>query len=583
MTPVTKNAVEESETMRVSCRALARRYWLVVGAYILITLVTVPFFMADTIGYADCIVRRDFSDFGHYGWYLLGWLASVPLMPLTRLFAGGSPLVNVTLTLVMLNWLSGLMSVLLMRSLAFHLTKRAFAANVATLALIVSLAFLDLTQSGCSYIPGLALLLLGIHILAKRDHQPRAEWVAAIFAGLALAGAVAMWFTYIFSIPAALLAPLILHGLNRQRFRFAIRAGATVSLVTVVLFGFGAYTQGVRSAGDFKEWVARSSHGVHEMRGVARTVFGVSHSFIDMGNDGPMVKAYLVKDPYNPVSFLDLLLTSLWKLALFYVFLSAVVFNLLRSAEGRRVFALFAATAVPVAGFAILWQGGAIERYLLLYPVLFVALAYSLASDRSVRMLKYTSVAFVAIMAVSNLMVMAKPVQDQRERAVVRRIKDLQPLLKSQSIVATVNQQDEVWALPWTFPFNPLNASEPLNTYHIVEPLTDQVLTWRESFASEILSVWDKGGDAWISNRVLSQRPLREWNWVEGSDRNVSWKDINAFFCQMEMGDTVGSQDGFLLLLPSGRNQSLLTRIAQQKTNQPGSIASGNASRWRDK
>src|SRR6266851_112039 len=112
--------MDERETTPGSWKSLMRRYGLVIGAYVLITLVTVPFFMGDTTGYASYIVRHDFSDFGHYGWYLLGWLASELLMPLTRLFVGTSPMVNVTLTLVIINWLAGLMSVFLMRSLAFH-------------------------------------------------------------------------------------------------------------------------------------------------------------------------------------------------------------------------------------------------------------------------------------------------------------------------------------------------------------------------------------------------------------------------------------------------------------------------------
>ena len=79
--------------------------------------------------------------------------------------------------------------------------------------------------------------------------------------------------------------------------------------------------------------------------------------------------------------------------------------------------------------------------------------------------------------------------------------------------------------------------------------------------------VWDNGGDVWISDRVFSERPLREWNWIEGADRNLSWKEFNAFFSQMEMGDTVGGQDGFRLLRTSERNRSLLTGIAEASAN----------------
>lgn len=80
-------------------------------------------------------------------------------------------------------------------------------------------------------------------------------------------------------------------------------------------------------------------------------------------------------DPYNPVPLGDLLRFSLWKLALFYAALAALVVQLARSPMGRRALALLAVCGAPVLGFAVFWQGGDIERYLPLYPMLFLALA----------------------------------------------------------------------------------------------------------------------------------------------------------------------------------------------------------------
>jgi hypothetical protein len=147
------------------------------------------------------------------------------------------------------------------------------------------------------------------------------------------------------------------------------------------------------------------------MDGIPRAALGLGRSFIDTGNDGPLVKAYLARDPYNPVSVGDIVRGSLWRLALFYAFVCAILVNLWRSQEGRRVLALLTLNAAPVLTFAIRWQGAAIERYLLLYPILFFAFGYSLASAQTVRALHYASVAFVAVMAIVNLGVMAKPVQ----------------------------------------------------------------------------------------------------------------------------------------------------------------------------
>lgn len=535
---------------------------VVASAYVLLTTCTVPFFMADTIGYAEAIALRRFRDFGHLGWYWLGYLFSELLMPVTRPIVGPSLQVNITFTLVLLNWITGLMSVLLMRSLVFHLTRRRGAAWVAAFALMVSQAFLNFTQSGSSYTFGMAFLLLGTWLLVTREEQDDPTPRTALLAGASLFVAVAVWFTYVFSIPAALFASAMLHGFTRRRAMLAVRTGFILALLVLTTFGAAGYSLGIRSFEDAREWVADAAHGVRGMQGIPRAVLGIARSFIDTGNDGPMVKAYLANDPYNPVSLGDILRTSVWRLVLFYGFVAAIAVNLWRSQQGRRVLALLALNAFPVLAFAVMWQGAAIERYLLMYPVFFLAFGCSLASGEAVRLLQHASVAFVALVAVVNLGVMATPVQAAREQAVVDRISPLEPLLLPSSMVAVITQLDEVWAFEWTFPFNRINASRRLDAYHLVEPGTARALIWRELFAEKALTTWSRGGDVWVSRRVQSQRPLREWKWVEGDDPAVSWKDVIDFFAPLDLGPQVGGADGFLKLQPSVGNRARLNEIA---------------------
>ena len=535
-----------------------RPSFVIAASYLLLTAVTVPFFMGDTIGYADAIAQGRFSDFGHYGWYWLGYVCSELLMPLTRLVVGSSPALNIAFTLVALSWITGLLSVLVMRSLVFRVTGRQLPAYIASFALMVSQAFLNFTQSGCSYTFGMSFLLVGIWVLVTRDVSGRSTWRDALLAGGALFVAVAVWFTYVFSIPAALLAPSFVRGFSVRRLTTAVQTGTVMSILLLVAFGAGGYANGVRSVEGARRWVVDASHGVHGMNGIPRTVLGLGRSFIDTGNDGPMVKAYLAKDPYNPVSVMDIVRGSLWRLALFYAFTAAIVLNLARSRDGRRVLGLLALNAAPVIGFAILWQGGAIERYLLVYPIFFLAFGYSLASMSSVRALKYASVGFVVVMTAVNLGVMATPVQAAREQAAVDRLKDLRPLLRNESLVVAVTQLDEVWAFRWTFPFNPINTADALRVHHLIEPGTSRDLTWRAVFAEQARATWAAGGDVWVSNRVRSERPRREWKWVEGDATGVSWKDVTAFFTALDSGPTVGGQDGFFMLRASEHNRARL-------------------------
>jgi len=545
-----------------AARILALRPSLVIAAsYVLLTAVTVPFFMGDTIGYADAIADRRFTDFGHYAWYWLGYVFSELLMPVSRMVVGQSLVVNIAFSLIVLSWLTGLMSVLLMRSLVFRITGRQRPAYLASLALMGSQAFLNFTQSGCSYTFGMSFLLAGLWILATRDDPDQSTWRDALFAGSAMFVAVAVWFTYVFSIPAVLLAGPALHGFSVRRLTTAVQTGIVMSLLLLATFGAGAYANGVRSVEDARQWVADASHGVRGMNGVPRTMLGLGRSFIDTGNVGPMVKAYLARDPYNPVSAIEIVRNSLWTLALFYAFAAAMVVNLARSKDGRRVLALLALNAVPVIGFAILWQGGAIERYLLLYPIFFLAFGYSLASRSSFAVLRYASIAFVVIMMAVNLGVMATPVQAARQQAVVDRITPLQPLLKTESLVVAVTQLDEVWAFTWTFPFNRINADHALRVHHLIEPGTTQDLTWRAVFVKQALATWARGGDVWVSNRVRNERPQRAWKWIEDDAAEVSWSDVTAFFAPFDMGPLVGGQDGFLMFPPSEHNRARLNEL----------------------
>ena len=540
-------------------------YGFAAAAYILITAATVPFFMGDTVGYANAIVKRNFSDFGHFLWYPTGWLASRILMPVTSMFVGVHAAANVALTLVILNWFAGLLGVMMLRAVTQRITGSSRAADLSALALVLSAAFLCLSQSGCSYIPGFACLLAAMHFGLKNDDRARPSTALAALVGTLLALSAGFWFTYICSIPAALMAPIVLRGWTIQRTRLAAVTVGACAAVFILVYGVGAAVNHIRSVDAARAWVAGSSHGINASTGNApRVVFALARSFVNMGNDGALFKAYLAHDPYNPVSVSELLRTSLIKLACFYVFLASILLNALRSPSGRRIVALFALNAAPVLAFALLWEGGAIERYLPLYPAVFITLAHSSTSQRSLRTLKYASIAFVAVMAFANLSVMAKPVQDRREQAVVRRLSELQAVLKPESLVATVNQQDEVWAFRWTFPFDPINLDERVNTYHLIEPSTDRVLTWREHFAAASVDAWRKGGDVWVSTRVQSARPLRDWNWVEGADPNIAWRDVPAFFSKLQFGEVVGSDDGFSRMLPSAQNRAALVPLARR-------------------
>lgn len=536
------------------------------GLYVLATAITDAYFMGDTRIYVDDILTGTgfrFWEFGHVLWRPMGWLFFQILHPLTRVFVGDDLRVNVTLTLMALNWVSGLACVLLVHGLARRFSGRSWLHYLITVTFLFANAFLNYSQTGQPYVPGLACLLLGVYLLAKDTDQGEYSLKAALLAGLALAVSVGMWFPYSLAVPATVLAPVILLGATKSNWRVVSLASVGFVLVSVLIYGPVIVHLGIHNLGGLKAWITSAAHGIDGMKGVPRMGFGFARSLVNMGNDGRLFKRFVVKDPLNPVSSFDLFRFSLWKLGVFYIFLVTVFIKLIFTRLGKRAIVFFLLSAFPLVIFALyLFESGTIDRYLPLYPALFLSFAISL-SVRWRLWAKVIVLIFTATMIISSVGAMSRWTLQRKQDAVVARIQDLQPL-KANSRVITINQQDEVYEFNTSFPFHPFNSSGHLNTDLIVDPLTTQVLRWRPTFAAKTLALWEEGGDVWLTKRVFSLRPESDWAWVEGDDPRVSWSDIHNFFSQIDMEKPIGGDDGFMLVSPSQKNKEFLKQVVKE-------------------
>ena len=540
-----------------------RPHGLVVVVYVAATAFTGASFMGDTADYVESILTRvEFWEFGHLAWRPLGWIVFKVLQPVVPSMAAGNPQTEAVFALIAINWATGLAAVFLMRSWVFMISKREWVATVAALALIFSHAFLNFSQTGSSYIPGLMFLLLSLHLLASASERRGIPARRAFLAGAAFAGSAAMWFPYVVVIPAALLSPLFLFGFDKRNWSLTVKAALGFTLAITIAYAAVLAHLGIYSPGGFRDWAAAASHGI-TTGGPSRVVLGLGRSFINMGNDGVVFKRYTLHDPFNPVSFTDLFRLSLWKLGFFYAFLCAVLLNLLRSPRGRRVLMLLVLGALPLFIFAVKFDGGAVERYLPLYPLIFLAFSCSLLTDRSRPSLKYTALAFVIAASIANVGALANPVLNAQQAAAARRVADILPLLERDTRLAVVSQQDELLNFRRAFPFNPINRDLELRVYAVVSVNTAQAATWREDFAALVLSDWERGSAVWVSKRALSPRPLAAWNWVEGDDPRVGWNDINVFFSGFEFQDPASNEDGFVLLVESPGNKRQLETITK--------------------
>lgn len=551
-----------------------RPYAYVSGVYIFATWLTRAFFQGDTLDYVDSIMAHirggyyEFWDFGHLLWRPLGWLAFRVSSPFLARFVGSDQRIQITLILIVLSWLAGLASALLLLGLLRLFCARGWVPQLVVTSFVFSTAVLNYSRTGSSYVPGLSLLILAMYLIAREATHPGNSVGMQACAGLALAGAVSLWFLYVLAVPAAIILPFASAAPNKARFRLSI--GTLFFFCSSIAMAYVAVLVHLRmsSAAGIMTWVLASSHGI-SIGGVSRAIFGWPRSFINLGDAGRTIKRYLLHDPFNPTSVRDLI--RLWpelvKFGLFYLALFSMAINLGRSSRGRKVLIMATVAALTVLGFAIHWSGGDLERYLPLYPAFFLVLFISLTDPTALNWTKPIAWIFILCVVLTNAVGLRSAAIRQSQAHAENRVLALIPLLKPGSVVVVSHNLDDLMEFYRNFPFNPINRAGAFHPYPVLSPGAAGVVNWQEGFASRALPAWRAGDDIWISNRLFHRTPQADWNWVEGDDNRVSWSDLDSFFTLLQHGESIGGEDGFVLLLPSTENQNLLGALDSKESN----------------
>src|SRR6185503_10552783 len=252
-------------------------------------VLSAAYYMADTNDYANAVLAYQagsttyFWDFGHLYWVPLGWLLTTLLTALTRRFVQDDPRANVILVFMIVNWIAGLGNVVILRNILSRFVTQRWIVAAVTVFFIFAHAFLNFSQTGCAYIPGLALVMAGLYVLIVSSNEPQLLFKGSLLAGLALTAAVCMWFLFGLAIPAALLCPVLLFGWNRTTWRLTLQTsivfGVSLSIAyLIVVVGVLHIT----TVSGFRAWVANASHDT-DISGLTRMVFGFARSFIYMG------------------------------------------------------------------------------------------------------------------------------------------------------------------------------------------------------------------------------------------------------------------------------------------------------------
>jgi hypothetical protein len=517
----------------------------------------------DTRDYAKSIAERFagrnlfFWESGHLLWRPLGYLVVLATHPTRAGISSVAFYADIVHALIAINVAMGAVTLLAFLAWAQRMGVSRVAAVGATIAMALTCACLNFAQSGTSYIPALAMLAAALWALAVADDRASTR---AVVPALFLAESVLLWLPMVLVVPVAAVSQIVLRGDGRRRRIAAVQACLMSGIVVIAAYLIVASIAGVRSFPDFRVWMSESAHGIQNSGGVMRAAIGLARSFVSMEQLGITAKRHMLGDPYNPAAMADVARAGLYRVALFYVALGALVLALARHARQRRALAFLGITAVPVLAFAVAWQGGDPERYLVLYPAMFLAfgVALSLLPSRAAAL---SAAAVIAIMSVANVPAYSRGAARRTCEILANRLGSI-PMVPGKPALLVTLGEDELTSFRGRCPDAPiLETAHHPGVIALVAPHSADATEWRRMFADRALQTWHDGGRVWISNRAFSTRPASEWNWAEGDDPRLHWRDFPAFFGRLAHGELGSGGDAFVEILQTVANASALDSV----------------------
>jgi len=530
-------------------------------SYTILAIKTEAYYQADTWIYIEQIVKAqsetELLEFGHLFWRPIVKLVYQALLFFSILDDKGDFQLQLFQTLLIVNWIAGIVAVCALTYVTNTLTRNTKISGLTVGILIISNAYLNFIHTGSPYILGLSLLLLSLafQVHFAVHHKKAIAYLSAV----CLAGSVLIWFLYALTFIYCTVFSFHILSNNKQIRKQALLIGGSGFLLVLLGYITAFFLLHLHSHREIIAWVSASSHGI-ELSGVQRAIFGLPKLLIYAAQDGVLIKRYLLHDPFNPVAFEQLLITSLWKVLLFYLVLFSIVFYLI-SKKAWREAGVFLTNAIPILLFASFFDGAATERFLPLLPGLLI-----LITDAFVRLWHIQSVRIIIAclflgLFIANYSAASKERSEEERRKVEAELQPIVPKLTPIDRIITLNL-DDLLDYKRNYPQRPL--SKIMNLYWLVELGTPSVHQWRKNFASTVKSTWKHGGKIWMRRLLMLERPIGT-NWVEGADPYLRWRDFKEVLNKLEVDSSYGT---YYLLLPSGHNRAILNEFLFPKSNE---------------
>lgn len=495
-------------------------------------------------------------DFGHVIWRPMGaWMTGAPAHADDPALRRQIALHLVHFNLVMAALSAAAMWELLRLIKGIHVG----GALLSCCAFLATNGFILLSRAGTAWLAGLTCLLIACCFALQASR--RDSWKLAICGALFLATSILFWVPYVLSAGTVACASLLVWEEGNARRRLLISAWRILplaALLTIGAFAAAIVARHISTPGQLMEWVRSAGHGEDRDRQWLRMLFGLPRSFFIMGDDGVLWKQFLFHDPYAGVGWAEIIRASVWKLTLFYATAGVALLYVARRWRGLLFWALSA--IVPTLALAMAFEAGSVERYLALYPVVFVVFAWML-SQRDALPARVLIIIFCGALIVTNLWANFKPRVDRDRARSLARVGTItaahEPANRTLTVY-TLNIRDDLETL-----YDPSDRS--LDHVPVVLPmiptLGPEIANWRGLFGQRMLTTWNQGGEVWITKRAWADKPLREWNWVEGDDWRVHWKDFRAVLSHFQIDAQAGGTDGFNRIADTPENRAEATKL----------------------
>ena len=540
--------------------------------YVVSIACTTPFVVGDAIYYGhDVLMVRQgiapfssLSDFGHILWRPLGYVFAGPSIAWIPDSLAPSPDLKITYGLSFLSLIAGLVCTLAVYDLARRLTRSLWRPLVPVFLLVWGAAFLTYSQSGASYIPGLACMMAGlwIQLTARGPKLPVVVASSCLFGLTAL-----LWMPFLYAVPAAWCARrYILLQSDREDtpywgWREIVLSAVSTGVIVLAGVGAAALMAGVRAPSQLVQWMVSAGHGMHQNRTLIRAVSGFVRLFIDLRQDGIYLKRFALHDPYNPTSRFTLFLV-LWKIALFYAFWCCVVaLSWGRTAARRALAPLAIAAGLGAFAAVAVFEPSSPERLLPVLPFLLIAVAAGWNGEslfhRSMQVAIVVSTLLFFTINIPSFVPRFSPAYEQA----TGQIGDFKHTAAPDDVMVTIVTSEP--AVQWVLghPFENIRRFGVYRQNFLVNPIDVGAAHWRNSFAMLAFDSWCHGNNIWVEKAVRDDSPEDQLMWADGDNPAVHWKDLPPFFRPLDFDAATNRRDGFLRLARTPQNQMRLLQF----------------------